>query len=113
MIFATVLIGMRFSRRIFRRVNRPAFNLLRAMNFEASTGYVVISEDIRTSVLYMYIMQRKPKAWQERMLKIIDDNTKLPGGWKHSLPDFESHLDDLGFIEEEKEEKFEFWNEEE
>ncbi len=47
------------------------------------------------------------------MLKIIDDNTKLPGGWKHSLPDFESHLDDLGFIEEEKEEKFEFWNEEE
>ena len=77
MIFATVLIGMRFSRRIFRSVNRPAFNLLRAMNFEASTGYVVISEDIRTSVLYMYIMQRKPKAWQERMLKIIDDNTTV------------------------------------
>ena len=62
---------------------------------------------------YMYIMQRKPKAWQERMLKIIDDNTKLPGGWKHSLPDFESHLDDLGFIEEAKEDKVEFWNEEE
>ena len=52
LIFGTVLFGMRFSRRIFRRVNRPAFNLLRAMNFEASSGYVVISEEIRTSVLY-------------------------------------------------------------
>ena len=113
MIFATVLIGMRFSRGIFRRVNRPAFNLLRAMNFEASSGYVVISEDIRTSVLYVYIMQRKPKAWQERMLKIIEDNTKLPGGWKHNLPDFESHLEDLRFIEEADEEHFQQWNEEE
>ena len=92
MIFATVLIGMRFSRRIFRRVNRPAFNLLRAMNFEASTGYVVISEDIRTSVLYMYIMQRKPKAWQERTLKIIDKGTPLPKNWRMRLPDFSSHL---------------------
>jgi hypothetical protein len=113
MIFATVLIGMRFSRRIFRRVNRPAFNLLRAMNFEASTGYVVITEEIRTSVLYVYIMQRKPKAWQERMLKIIDDHIKLPGGWKHNLPDFESHLDDLGIIEETEAIEFDGFQEEE
>lgn len=111
LIFATVLIGMRFSRRMFRNVNRPAFNLLRAMNFEASTGYTVIHEEIRTSVLYSYIMQRKPKAWQERMLKIIEDKTKLPGGWKHELPDFDSHLDDIGHIEEPEKESF--WNFEE
>ena len=112
LIFGTVLFGMRFSRRIFRRVNRPAFNLLRAMNFEASSGYVVISEEIRTSVLYVYIMQRKPMAWQERMLKIIDDKTKLPGGWKQTLPDFESHLDELGHIEEDEEEQFSAFEEE-
>ena len=112
LIFATVLIGMRFSRRMFRNVNRPAFNLLRAMNFEASTGYTVIHEEIRTSVLYSYIMQRKPKAWQERMLKIIEDKTKLPGGWKHELPDFDSHLDDIGHIEQPEMESFSNFEEE-
>ncbi len=112
LIFGTVLFGMRFSRKIFRRVNRPAFNLLRAMNFEASSGYVVITEDIRTSVLYVYIMQRKPKAWQERMLKIIEDKTKLPGGWKQTLPDFESHFDEVGYIEDASDEQFEAFEEE-
>ena len=112
LIFATVLFGMRFSRRMFRNVNRPAFNLLRAMNFEASTGYTVIHEEIRTSVLYSYIMQRKPKAWQERMLKIIEDKTKLPGGWKHELPDFDSHLDEIGHIEEPEKESFSTFEEE-
>ena len=63
-IFMAVLLGVRFSRKIFQLANRPAFNLLRAMNFEASTGYIVIPEHIRTSVLYVYIMQRKPKSWQ-------------------------------------------------
>jgi hypothetical protein len=57
-------------------------------------------------------MQRKPMAWQERMLKIIDDKTKLPGGWKQTLPDFESHLDELGHIEEDEEEQFSAFEEE-
>ena len=112
LIFGTVLFGMRFSRKIFRRVNRPAFNLLRAMNFEASSGYVVVSEEIRTSVLYVYIMQRKPKAWQERMLKIIQDKTKLPGGWKQTLPDFDSHIEEIGHIEDADDEQFEPFEEE-
>jgi len=47
------------------------------------------------------------------MLKIIEDSTKLPGGWKHNLPDFESHLEDLGLIEDGDEEHFQQWNEEE
>ena len=57
-------------------------------------------------------MQRKPKAWQERMLKIIEDKTKLPGGWKHELPDFDSHLDEIGFIDEGEEDSFEPFEEE-
>ena len=87
-ILMIVLIGMRNAKRWFQIVNRPAFNLLRAMNFEASTGYTVVPEDVRTSVLYMYIMQRKPLAWQERMLKIIDKGTKLPNNWRARYPTF-------------------------
>jgi hypothetical protein len=63
------------------------------MNFEAATGFVVMAEDIRTSVLYMYIMQRKPRSWQERMLKIIDKGKPLPNNWRLRMPDFTSHLD--------------------
>jgi hypothetical protein len=73
------------------------------MNFEASTGFSVIPENVRTSVLFMYIMQRKPLAWQERMLIIIEENNKIPKNWKITMPDFESHYDELGFIEEDDE----------
>jgi tetratricopeptide (TPR) repeat protein len=93
-ILIVILIMMRNAKRWFQLFNRPAFNLLRAMNFEAATGYTIIDEDIRTSVLYMYIMQRKPTSWQERMLKIIDKGQPLPNNWRLRLPDFTSHLVD-------------------
>ena len=99
-IFIAVIAGMRFTKNMFRTINKPAFNLLRAMNFESSTGYSVTSEDIRTSVLYMYILQRKPVAWQERMLMIIEEKNKLPKNWQLELPDFESHLDEIGQIDD-------------
>ena len=98
-ILIVIMVCMRNAKRWFQIINRPAFNLLRAMNFEASTGYTVMTEDIRTSVLYMYIMQRKPQSWQERMLKIIDKGTPLPKNWRLRLPDFESHLGDDGEVE--------------
>ncbi len=91
-ILIVIMVCMRNAKRWFQIINRPAFNLLRAMNFEAATGYTVLEEDIRTSVLYMYIMQRKPTSWQERTLKIIDNGKPLPNNWRLRLPDFESHL---------------------
>lgn len=91
-IMIVILVCMRNAKRWFQLLNRPAFNLLRAMNFEAATGYTVMDEEFRTSVLYMYIMQRKPKAWQERMLKIIDKGAPLPKNWRMRFPDFSSHL---------------------
>ena len=107
-IFVAVIAGMRFTKNMFRSINRPAFNLLRAMNFESSTGYSIISEEIKTSVLYMYILQRKPIAWQERMLLIVEENTSLPKNWKLELPDFDSHLDEIGYIED-GDEQSPFW----
>lgn len=105
LIFATVLFGMRLAKRWTGLLNKPAYNLLRAMNFEASTGYTVIEEEIRISVLYTYIMQRKPKAWQERMIKIIDSGKALPQGWNLQLPDFDSHLDEIGYIDDDYEDE--------
>ena len=92
------MVCMRNAKRWFQIINRPAFNLLRAMNFEAATGYTVLDEEVRTSVLYMYIMQRKPLTWQERMLKIIDKGSPLPNNWRLRLPDFDSHVDAEGHI---------------
>tara|TARA_B100001559_G_scaffold262477_1_gene227723 strand:- start:46 stop:234 length:189 start_codon:yes stop_codon:yes gene_type:complete len=62
----------------------------------------------------MYIMQRKPLAWQERMLIIIQENNKIPKNWKLEMPDFESHFEDMGYIEDEQEEDSAnpFWEEE-
>ena len=82
------------------------------MNFEASTGYTVIEEEIRTSVLYVYIMQRKPVAWQERMLKIIDKGTSLPKNWKMRMPNFDSHVDSDGSIPIEEEPSLDPYEEE-
>tara|TARA_Y100000287_G_C14014817_1_gene253953 strand:+ start:237 stop:443 length:207 start_codon:yes stop_codon:yes gene_type:complete len=48
----------------------------------------------------MYILQRKPIAWQERMLIIIEEKNDLPKNWQLELPDFESHLDEIGYIDE-------------
>ena len=80
------------------------------MNFEANTGYSVIHPDIRTSALYMYIMQRKPLAWQERMIIIIEEENPLPKNWKPEFPDFDSHLDEIGIIEDGDTDEFQpFW----
>jgi hypothetical protein len=104
LILFTVILGMRISRRWFQRLNRPAFNLLRAMDFETSTGYVVIPEETRISKLFMFILSRRPPAFQERMLKIVDAGEKLKGDWKPILPDFSSHI---------SEDDEPFWNQDE
>ena len=95
LILTTVIFGMRISRRWFQRLNRPAFNLLRAMDFETSTGYVVIREEIRLSTLFMFILSRRPPAFQKRMLKIVDAQETLKGDWKPKLPNFSSHQSEL------------------
>ena len=105
LILVTVIVGMSFTRKLYQRVNRPGFNLLRAIQFEASSGKVVIPEDIRNSKLYMFLFSRHPPAFQQRLNKIIESDNKLPRNWKMNLPDFESHLDEIGYIEEDEPEE--------
>lgn len=105
LILVTVIIGMSFTRKLYHRVNRPGFNLLRAIQFEASSGKVVIPEDLRNSKLYMFLYSRHPPAFQQRLDKIIESDKKLPRNWKMNLPDFESHFDEMGYIDEDEEEE--------
>ena len=104
LILVTVIIGMSFTRKLYHRVNKPGFNLLRAIQFEASCAKVVIPEDIRRSKLYLFLFSRHPPAFQQRLEKIIAADKKLPKNWKMKMPDFDSHLDEIGYIEDGEEE---------
>ena len=100
LILVTVIIGMGFTRRLYRSVNKPGFNLLRALQFEASSARLVIPSDIRMSKLYLFLFSRHPPAFQQRLERIIAADKKLPKNWKMNLPDFDSHLDEIGYIED-------------
>ena len=103
----TVIIGMGFTRRLYRTVNKPGFNLLRAIQFEASSARLVIPSDIRMGKLYLFLFSRHPPAFQQRLERIIESGKSLPKNWKMNLPDFESHLDEIGYIEDGGEESSE------
>ena len=96
-LLATVGLGIKFTRNIFHKVNRPAFDLLRAQDIETSSGHSMIPEDIRTSKLYMSILQRRPTAYQERTLAIVEGGDSLPKGWKPTIPDLEVEFDEDDF----------------
>ncbi len=91
-ILMTVLLGIRFTKSLFHKVNRPAFNMIRAMDTETTSGCKVIPPELRVGRLYMSILGRRPKAYQERLMAIIDKGDDLPKGWKPTLPDFELAL---------------------
>ncbi len=112
LILFTVLLGMSFTRKIYQRINKPGFNLLRAIQMEASCARVLIPQEIRSSKLYMYLFSRHPLAFQQRIEKILQSDKKLAKGWKIKLPDFESHLDEIGHIEEEEENELSSYEEE-
>tara|TARA_Y100000287_G_scaffold177260_1_gene168769 strand:- start:1330 stop:1581 length:252 start_codon:yes stop_codon:yes gene_type:complete len=83
------------------------------MDFETATGYVVIPEEIRISKLFMFILSRRPPAFQDRMLKIVDAKETFKGDWKPKLPDFSSHKIELDtFWEEGQDEELTSFEEE-
>ena len=102
-IFIVTMLGMRLSRRWHQQINRPALNLIRAMDMEASSGFVMIPEEIRLSKLYMTLLQRTPRSYQERTLRITERGKAWPKGHRPLLPDFDSHLDEMGFIDDDEE----------
>jgi tetratricopeptide (TPR) repeat protein len=92
LILLTVILGIRFTKSLFHKVNRPSFNVIRAMDVETTSGCKVIPEDLRLSRLYMSILGKRPKAYQERLLAIIEKGDDLPKNWKPKIPDFDLAL---------------------
>jgi len=83
-----VMGGMRISRRISMMLNRPAFNLIRAMDIETTSGRKIIDEDVRNSKLYNYLFSIRPPAFRQRLKSIVAANEDLSKQWRPSIPDF-------------------------
>ena len=84
-----VMGGMRIARKISMMLNRPAFNLIRAMDIETTTGRVIISEEIRNSKLYTFLLSNRPPAFRQRLNSISDANEPLSKQWRPFIPNFD------------------------
>jgi len=84
-----VMGGMRIARRISMMLNRPAFNLIRAMDIETTSGRIVIDDEIRNSKLYKFLLGNRPPAFRQRLNSIAESNEQLSKQWRPSIPDFD------------------------
>ena len=84
-----VMGGMRIARRISMMLNRPAFNLIRAMDIETTSGRIVIDDEIRNSKLYKFLLGNRPPAFRQRLNSITESNEQLSKQWRPSIPDFD------------------------
>ena len=98
MVIVTVLIGVKFSRSLTMKLNRPAYNMIRAMDIEMSSGKVCIPEIWRPLRLYQSILKFRTPAYRERLEKIVDSGEPLPKSWRPRIPDLSTV--DLVFEEE-------------
>lgn len=90
-----VMGGMRIARKFALMMNRPASNLIRAMDVETTSGRMVIEEDIRTSKLYGFLMNNRPPAFKQRLEAIVEADENISPSWRPSLPDFSELPDAL------------------
>lgn len=90
-----VMGGMRIARKLAVMMNRPAFNLIRAMDVETTAAKTVIEEDIRSSRLYGFLLKNRPPAFGQRLAAIIESGEALSASWRPTLPDFSEALSPL------------------
>ena len=83
-----IMFGMRMSQRISGMLNRPAFNLIRAMDIETTAGRKIIDDEIRNSKLYKHLILLRPPAFRQRLNSIVAANEELSKQWRPSVPDF-------------------------
>tara|TARA_B100000131_G_C18038699_1_gene581517 strand:- start:37 stop:963 length:927 start_codon:yes stop_codon:yes gene_type:complete len=89
MMLIITLGGMRFAKKLALIQNRPAFNLIRAMDIETTSGRTVISEDIRNSKLYKFLLTNRPPAFRQRLNSIVEANEQISRQWRPSVPNFD------------------------
>ncbi|MBI88177.1 MAG: hypothetical protein CMB67_04025 [Euryarchaeota archaeon] len=76
----------RLSRRLLLKLNRPESFLNRALDIEASSGKICIPEEIRSSKLYSFVVDRRVPSFQERIGLIEKSGEQLPVKWELSQP---------------------------
>lgn len=89
MMLIITLGGMRFAKRLAMIQNRPAFNIIRAMDIETTSGRIVITEDIRNSKLYKFLLTNRPTAFRQRLNSIVDAGENISRQWRPTVPNFD------------------------
>jgi hypothetical protein len=87
LVLGTVLIGSRLIRKLTRRINRPALNLLRAMDVEMTSGKTCIPSEWVKSKLYLALMREHTPAFRTRLESIAESGEELPSYWRPNIPD--------------------------
>ena len=87
LVLLTVLFCVRVSKWITMKLNKPAYNMVRAMDVEVTSGMVCIPDGWRGMKLYQALLVLRSPAWQTRLQRIIDGDEKLPAKWRPNVGD--------------------------
>ncbi|PXF23427.1 MAG: hypothetical protein CXX71_02060 [Methanobacteriota archaeon] len=87
LVLLTVLFCIRASKWLSLKLNKPAYNMVRAMDVEVTSGMVCIPDGWRGMKLYLALVKLRAPAWQTRLLRIIDADEKLPAKWRPDIGD--------------------------
>ena len=98
LVLATVLIGVKWSKALTMRMNRPAYNAIRAVDIEMSSGRKCFPDPWRKEKLYQNLLKFRTPAFRERLEILVEADEPLPKKWRPRIPE----MSDFGFGEEEE-----------
>ena len=84
----------RLSSGLLQKLNRHSMDLERALDVEASSGKLCIPDEIRGSKLYNSILEKRTRAFQERIGKIVEIDERLNNKWTPNLPNWKQQESD-------------------
>jgi len=87
LVLATVLVGVRWSKALTMRMNRPAFNAVRAVDVEMSSGRKCFPDAWRGEKLYLTLLKFRTPAFRQRLETIVESDEPLPKSWKPRIPE--------------------------
>ena len=59
------------------------------MDIETTSGRIVITDDIRNSRLYKFLLTNRPTAFRQRLNSIVEANEKISRQWRPMVPNFD------------------------
>jgi len=92
----------RLSSGLLQKLNRHSMDLERALDVEASSGKLCIPDEIRGSKLYNSILEKRTRAFQERIGKIVEIDERINQKWTPNLPNWKQQDSDWWSEDEEE-----------